>query len=79
MCFVSLFAVITVDGGTAWMARESVVLETDVVDSNVIEAPWWNLALQLKQDLTSIILMSEGDLQVWAGFHCFTLESCVAD
>ncbi|PWA30986.1 hypothetical protein CCH79_00010650 [Gambusia affinis] len=46
-----------IDGGTAWMARESVVLEADVVDSNIIEAPWWKLALQLKQDLTSIILM----------------------
>lgn len=58
----SLF--LTVDGGTAWMARESVILEADAVDSASVAAPWLNLALQLKQDLASIILMSEGDLQV---------------
>ncbi|XP_032428186.1 DNA fragmentation factor subunit alpha [Xiphophorus hellerii] len=66
-----------IDGGTAWMARESVVLETDVVDSNVIEAPWWNLALQLKQDLTSIILMSEGDLQSLVEAPCSELASAL--
>ncbi len=53
-----------VDGGTAWMARESVVLEADTVDTSITEAPWWDLAQQLKQDLTSIILMSEEHLQV---------------
>lgn len=44
------------------MARESVLLETDAVDS--ASAPWWGLAQQLKQDLASVILMSEADLQV---------------
>ncbi|XP_043979142.1 DNA fragmentation factor subunit alpha [Gambusia affinis] len=66
-----------IDGGTAWMARESVVLEADVVDSNIIEAPWWNLALQLKQDLTSIILMSEGDLQSLVQAPCSELASAL--
>lgn len=52
------------DGGTAWMARDSVLLEADTVDTSVSAAPWWDLAQQLRQDLTSIILMSEEDLQV---------------
>lgn len=54
-----------VDGGTAWMARDSLRIETDAVDfSGGADAPWWFLAQQLKHDLTSIILMSEEDLQV---------------
>ncbi|XP_051281406.1 DNA fragmentation factor subunit alpha [Dicentrarchus labrax] len=52
------------DGGTAWMARDSVLLETDAVDASTAEAPWLDLAQQLKQDLASIILMSEADLQM---------------
>ncbi|KAM9855690.1 DNA fragmentation factor subunit alpha [Aulostomus maculatus] len=50
------------DGGTAWMARDSVMLDT--VDTSSVAAPWWDLAQQLKQDLASIILMSEADLQI---------------
>ncbi|KAI4880591.1 hypothetical protein NFI96_012192 [Prochilodus magdalenae] len=48
------------DGGTAWLCQESF----DTVDSAVsgVEA-WHSLANQLKQDLASIILMSEADLQ----------------
>lgn len=46
------------------MARESVMIETDTVDTSHIEEPWWDLAQQLKQDLASVILMSEDDLQV---------------
>lgn len=46
------------------MARDSVMLETDTVDSSSTVAPWYELAQQLKQDLTTIILMSEADLQV---------------
>lgn len=53
---------VVVDGGTAWMTRESMLLEMDVVDSS--SAPWWILAQQLKEDLASIILMSEADIQV---------------
>ncbi|XP_029689844.1 DNA fragmentation factor subunit alpha [Takifugu rubripes] len=52
------------DGGTAWMARDSVI-ETDAVDfSGGVNAPWWFLTQQLKNDLASIILMSEEDLQM---------------
>lgn len=46
------------------MARESVVIDTDAVDTSHVEEPWWDLAQQLKQDLASVILMSEDDLQV---------------
>lgn len=46
------------------MARESVVIDTDTVDTSHVEEPWWELAQQLKQDLASVILMSEDDLQV---------------
>ncbi|XP_072223452.1 DNA fragmentation factor subunit alpha [Leuresthes tenuis] len=52
-----------IDGGTAWMARDSMLLDTDTVDTSSTAALWWDLAQQLKQDLTSIILMSEADLQ----------------
>lgn len=62
---VILYHATIVDGGTAWMTRESVNLESDAVDSSVsgIE-PWFYLAQQLKKDLASIILMSEAELQV---------------
>lgn len=46
------------------MARESVVMDADTVDTSHVEEPWWDLAQQLKQDLASVILMSEADLQV---------------
>lgn len=54
------------------MARESVLLETDAVDSAGAEAPWWGLAQQLKQDLASVILMSEAELQVPTSILRFT-------
>ncbi|MEQ2301955.1 hypothetical protein AMECASPLE_001526 [Ameca splendens] len=66
-----------IDGGTAWMARESVLLEADAVDSSILAAPWWNLALQLKQDLASIIFMSEGDLQSLVDAPCSELASAL--
>ncbi|XP_050787831.1 DNA fragmentation factor subunit alpha isoform X6 [Gopherus flavomarginatus] len=46
------------DGGTAWLSRESI----DEVDCG--EEKWKHLARQLKDDLSSIILMSEEDLQL---------------
>ncbi|XP_026187889.1 DNA fragmentation factor subunit alpha isoform X3 [Mastacembelus armatus] len=52
-----------IDGGTAWMARDSVLLECDTVDTSSAAEPWCLLAEQLKQDLATIILMSEADLQ----------------
>lgn len=62
---IFIFRFWPVDGGTAWMARDSLRIETDAVDfSGGADAAWWFLAQQLKHDLASIILMSEEDLQV---------------
>lgn len=66
-----------IDGGTAWMARDSVMLETDTVDSSSTVAPWYELAQQLKQDLTTIILMSEADLQTLVDAPCPELASAL--
>ncbi|XP_060930217.1 DNA fragmentation factor subunit alpha [Limanda limanda] len=65
------------DGGTAWMARESVILDNDAVDALGLVAPWWGLAQQLKQDLASIILMSEDDLQTLVDAPCPELASAL--
>ncbi|XP_022062358.1 DNA fragmentation factor subunit alpha [Acanthochromis polyacanthus] len=65
------------DGGTAWMARESVLLETDAVDASSSAAPWWGLAQQLKQDMASVILMSEADLQTLVDAPCAELASAL--
>ncbi|XP_034446000.1 DNA fragmentation factor subunit alpha [Hippoglossus hippoglossus] len=65
------------DGGTAWMARESVILENDTVDALGLVAPWWGLAQQLKQDLASIILLSEDDLQTLVDAPCPELASAL--
>ncbi|KAM6976489.1 DNA fragmentation factor subunit alpha [Aplochiton taeniatus] len=65
-----------IDGGTAWMSRDSVDLETDVVDtSKGGTESWLFLALQLKQDLASVILMSETDLQTLVDIPCSELAS----
>ncbi|XP_034394016.1 DNA fragmentation factor subunit alpha isoform X1 [Cyclopterus lumpus] len=66
-----------VDGGTAWMVRDSLVLEVDTVDNSSAAAPWLNLAQQLKQDLTSIILMSDADLQTLVDAPCPELASAL--
>nr|XP_057940368.1 DNA fragmentation factor subunit alpha isoform X2 [Doryrhamphus excisus] len=65
------------DGGTAWMARNSVILGSDAVDAAMLSAPWWGLALQLKQDLASVILMSEEDLQNLVDAPCPELASAL--
>lgn len=49
------------DGGTAWLSQESV--DIDETDSGA-GVKWKNVARQLKEDLSSIILLSEEDLQV---------------
>lgn len=60
------------------MARDSLRIETDAVDfSGGADAPWWSLAQQLKHDLTSIILMSEEDLQVHDKIRNFAGLSCL--
>lgn len=73
----NLLPSVAVDGGTAWMARDSVVLEADAVDAAHAGAPWLDLALQLKQDLASIILMSEEELQVRV-IPRRPLQSCIS-
>ncbi|CAH2320574.1 DNA fragmentation factor subunit alpha [Pelobates cultripes] len=51
------------NGGTAWMARESVDLQ-DVMELDGLETPKWKaLAAQLKENLSNIIIMSEAELQ----------------
>lgn len=72
LCFGTNLLFIAVDGGTAWMARDSMLLEADSVDAACAAAPWWDLSQQLKHDLASIILMSEADLQVPILFLYFT-------
>lgn len=49
------------DGGTAWLSQES--FDTDQTDSGA-GVKWKNVARQLKEDLSSIILLSEEELQV---------------
>lgn len=49
------------DGGTAWITQES--FDKDETDSGA-GLKWKNVARQLKEDLSSIILLSEEDLQV---------------
>ncbi|XP_061592353.1 DNA fragmentation factor subunit alpha [Cololabis saira] len=66
-----------IDGGTAWMARDSVILEVDAVDMSGNAAPWLDLAQQLKQELASIVLMSEADLQILVDAPCSELASAL--
>ncbi|KAF6108222.1 DNA fragmentation factor subunit alpha [Phyllostomus discolor] len=49
------------DGGTAWLSQES--MDLDETDSGA-GLRWKNVARQLKEDLSSIVLLSEEDLQV---------------
>lgn len=67
----------TFEGGTVWMARDSMMLEADAVDASSTAAPFWYLAQQLKQDLASIILMSEADLQSLVDAPCPELASAL--
>ncbi|KAF0880700.1 DNA fragmentation factor subunit alpha [Crocuta crocuta] len=58
------------DGGTAWISQES--FEVDETDSGA-GLRWRNVARQLKEDLSSIILLSEEDLQVLIDAPCSDL------
>ncbi|XP_048206174.1 DNA fragmentation factor subunit alpha [Perognathus longimembris pacificus] len=58
------------DGGTAWISQES--FDVDETDSGA-GVQWKNLARQLKEDLSSIILLSEEDLQVLIDVPCSDL------
>ncbi|XP_005079367.1 DNA fragmentation factor subunit alpha [Mesocricetus auratus] len=55
------------DGGTAWVSQES--FDADQTDSGV-GVKWRNVARQLKNDLSSIVLLSEEDLQVLIDIPC---------
>nr|XP_006975287.1 DNA fragmentation factor subunit alpha [Peromyscus maniculatus bairdii] len=68
------------DGGTAWVSQES--FDVDETDSGP-GVKWKNVARQLKEDLSSIILLSEEDLQVLIDIPCSELaqelcQSCAA-
>lgn len=54
------------DGGTAWISQES--FDVDETDDGA-GPKWKNVARQLKEDLSSIILLSEEDLQVSSLHH----------
>nr|XP_056721336.1 DNA fragmentation factor subunit alpha [Euleptes europaea] len=64
-----------IDGGTAWLERETT--EIDAVDSE--GERWRHLARQLKADLSTIILMSEEDLQVLIDVPCSELAQELAE
>ncbi|KAM9244007.1 DNA fragmentation factor subunit alpha isoform 2-T2 [Dugong dugon] len=68
------------DGGTAWISQES--FDVDETDSGA-GLKWKNVARQLKEDLSTIILLSEEDLQVLIDVPCSDLaqelsQSCAA-
>ncbi|XP_056095407.1 DNA fragmentation factor subunit alpha [Rhinichthys klamathensis goyatoka] len=61
------------DGGTAQPCRESANLEIDGKDDVDGFESWRSLAEQLRQDLASIILMSEANLQILIEVPCSDL------
>ncbi|KAJ8257620.1 hypothetical protein GJAV_G00187770 [Gymnothorax javanicus] len=67
-----------IDGGTAWLTRESRVLEGDELDSAFGSVDdWHHLADKLKQDLASIILFSEAELQSLVDAPCAELAGAL--
>lgn len=66
-----------VDGGTAQPCRMSTDLEVDGKDTVDGFESWRSLAEQLRQDLASIILMSEGDLQSLIDVPCSDLAAAL--
>ncbi|XP_010890088.1 DNA fragmentation factor subunit alpha isoform X2 [Esox lucius] len=65
------WAPLLIDRSRARMTGGSVNLECDAVDSSItLSHPWFYLAQQLKQDLASVILMSETDLQTLVDVPC---------
>ncbi|KAM5324153.1 DNA fragmentation factor subunit alpha isoform 1-T1 [Glossophaga mutica] len=58
------------DGGIAWISQES--MDVDETDSGA-GLRWKNVARQLKEDLSSIVLLSEEDLQVLVDVPCSDL------
>ncbi|XP_066493633.1 DNA fragmentation factor subunit alpha [Tiliqua scincoides] len=64
-----------IDGGTAWLERE--ITEVDGADGD--KEKWKCLARQLKDDLSTIILMSEEDLQALIDAPCPDLAQELAE
>lgn len=58
------------DGGTAWISQES--FDADETDSGA-GPEWKNVARQLREDLASIVLLSEEHLQVLVDAPCSEL------
>ncbi|KAM8927198.1 DNA fragmentation factor subunit alpha [Pelodytes ibericus] len=66
-----------VDGGTAWLTQESV--EKEVMELDGLEVPKWKLlAAELRGNLSSIIMMSESDLQTLIEVPCEELSGEIA-
>ncbi len=65
------WSILLVDGGTAQSCRKSTDVEVDGIDGVDGFESWRSLAEQLRQDLASIILMSEADLQVSVILACY--------
>ncbi|XP_067302073.1 DNA fragmentation factor subunit alpha [Pseudorasbora parva] len=66
-----------IDGGTAQPCRESDNLEVDGKDDVDGFESWHSLAEQLRQNLASIILMSEADLQSLIDVACSDLAAAL--
>ncbi|XP_043079962.1 DNA fragmentation factor subunit alpha-like [Puntigrus tetrazona] len=66
-----------VDGGTAQSWSKSTDVEVDGKDEVDGFESWRNLAEQLRQDLASIILMSEADLQILIDVPCSDLAAAM--
>ncbi|XP_016377907.1 DNA fragmentation factor subunit alpha-like [Sinocyclocheilus rhinocerous] len=66
-----------VDGGTAQPCRKSTDLEVDGKDTVDGFESWRSLAEQLRQDLASIILLSEADLQSLIDVPCSDLAAAL--
>ncbi|XP_003228081.1 DNA fragmentation factor subunit alpha [Anolis carolinensis] len=65
----------SIDGGTAWLEGEV----TDIDGPESGEEKWQRLARQLKDDLSTIILMSEEDLQALIDVPCLDLARELSD
>ncbi len=65
------WSILLVDGGTAQSCRNSTDVAVDGKDDVDGFESWLSLAEQLRQDLASIILMSEADLQVSVILACY--------
>lgn len=69
------WSILLVDGGTAQSCRKSTDVEVDGIDDVDGFESWRSLAEQLRQNLASIILMSEADLQVSVILACYFVIS----